>query len=400
MRAILFLFLFAPALVLAVTVKPIGVRTVYTDVNGTTHYADVITKMTSQTYGTQYTIKKVPISLSTLGKLARAAMRGPVGLSITAALMLKDIFYNEQSDTFVSPADFCPPGFEAACARTDGAWSVVNKDFPDLASALGFYLSADCNVSGCVNLSMWEFDELRPGTGDLPSFSIRMQGITDNSYKFDTTSIGFYPGATPDQGNYEVPGDMFSDTDVGQQFSDSVQSGEFPPDIISDIANSSVSSGGWVDDWPELQAQVTNDIAALTQADAGTSPYSPAEEAAMKDEAATGIELQKQMADDLDAMRKQQEQEQENELPLVPPLPTQLPIDNEVIDLPSLSTSEITSSVSGVCPPPITFVAMGETYAVEYTPVCDLATTMRPFLVALGWLVAAFVAFGQSKSVG
>ena len=44
----------------------------------------------------------------------------------------------------------------------------------------------------------------------------------------------------------------------------------------------------------------------------------------------------------------------------------------------------------GVCPVPVQFQAFGSTFGFSMQPVCDLASMLRPMIIAFAWLVAAF----------
>lgn len=65
-----------------------------------------------------------------------------------------------------------------------------------------------------------------------------------------------------------------------------------------------------------------------------------------------------------------------------------LQIPEETINL-NFSPENVFSEV-GECPAPVTFQAMGATYAISLVPACTLAEMMRPFIIAMAWLVAAF----------
>ena len=44
----------------------------------------------------------------------------------------------------------------------------------------------------------------------------------------------------------------------------------------------------------------------------------------------------------------------------------------------------------GVCPVPVQFQAFGSTFGFSLQPACDLASMLRPMIIAFAWLVAAF----------
>lgn len=65
-----------------------------------------------------------------------------------------------------------------------------------------------------------------------------------------------------------------------------------------------------------------------------------------------------------------------------------LEIPQETIDL--NFTSDNTFKEYGECPAPVTFQALGAEYKISLEPACNLAAMMRPFIIAMSWLVASF----------
>ena len=65
-----------------------------------------------------------------------------------------------------------------------------------------------------------------------------------------------------------------------------------------------------------------------------------------------------------------------------------LEIPEEHIDL--NFTSDNSFSQFGQCPAPVTFQALGTEYKISLEPACNLAAMMRPFIIAMAWLVASF----------
>ena len=65
-----------------------------------------------------------------------------------------------------------------------------------------------------------------------------------------------------------------------------------------------------------------------------------------------------------------------------------LEIPQETIDL--NFTPENTFREYGECPAPVTFQALGTEYKISLEPACNLAAMMRPFIIAMAWLVASF----------
>ena len=65
-----------------------------------------------------------------------------------------------------------------------------------------------------------------------------------------------------------------------------------------------------------------------------------------------------------------------------------LEIPKETIDL--KFTTDNTFKEYGECPAPVTFQALGTEYKISLEPACNLAAMMRPFIIAMAWLVASF----------
>ena len=65
-----------------------------------------------------------------------------------------------------------------------------------------------------------------------------------------------------------------------------------------------------------------------------------------------------------------------------------LEIPQETIDL--NFTPDNTFKEYGECPAPVTFQALGVEYKISLEPACNLAAMMRPFIIAMAWLVASF----------
>ena len=65
-----------------------------------------------------------------------------------------------------------------------------------------------------------------------------------------------------------------------------------------------------------------------------------------------------------------------------------LEIPKETIDL--NFTPDNTFKEYGECPAPVTFQALGTEYKISLEPACNLAAMMRPFIIAMAWLVASF----------
>ena len=65
-----------------------------------------------------------------------------------------------------------------------------------------------------------------------------------------------------------------------------------------------------------------------------------------------------------------------------------LEIPQETIDLNFITDNSFKEY--GECPAPVTFQALGTEYKISLDPACNLAAMMRPFIIAMAWLVASF----------
>ncbi len=65
-----------------------------------------------------------------------------------------------------------------------------------------------------------------------------------------------------------------------------------------------------------------------------------------------------------------------------------LEIPQETIDL--NFTPDNTFKEYGECPAPVMFQALGAEYRISLEPACNLAAMIRPFIIAMAWLVASF----------
>ena len=73
-----------------------------------------------------------------------------------------------------------------------------------------------------------------------------------------------------------------------------------------------------------------------------------------------------------------------------------LEIPRETINL--NFTPDSTFKEYGECPAPVTFQALGTEYKISLEPACNLAAMMRPFIIAMAWLVASFFVAGVVRN--
>lgn len=76
--------------------------------------------------------------------------------------------------------------------------------------------------------------------------------------------------------------------------------------------------------------------------------------------------------------------------------PTDTPPAPKVVPF---SIDPVTFGGQGACPPPITFSALGSSYAFSWDPLCNvLVTWVRPVVLVLSVAAAAMVFIGGLKS--
>lgn len=90
---------------------------------------------------------------------------------------------------------------------------------------------------------------------------------------------------------------------------------------------------------------------------------------------------------DILACDKQPEKPEEDEFPEIP---------TEEVNLKFQPDSVFPNA--GQCPAPVAFQAMGGTYEISTQPACEIAIKMRPFIIALAYLAAAFFVIRTIKS--
>lgn len=81
----------------------------------------------------------------------------------------------------------------------------------------------------------------------------------------------------------------------------------------------------------------------------------------------------------------------------------------EVPQSPDLKEQQINVSITpdggwgadnATCPADIPFTAMGRTFAISWSPVCSFASMIRPLIIAMAWLAAAFIVVGAKQGGG
>ena len=72
------------------------------------------------------------------------------------------------------------------------------------------------------------------------------------------------------------------------------------------------------------------------------------------------------------------------------PTTTDTEFDIPKEEIPLKFTPDNVFPTDGVCPVPVQFQAFGSTFGFSLQPACDLASMLRPMIIAFAWLVAAF----------
>jgi hypothetical protein len=393
---LLFLALMLPVSVFAASASPTGVATVYRDAAGITRAAEVMVRMESATYGVKYALQRVAVSPASMGRMAVRAVGGPWGAAIVAGMALYSYVYDDGHFEF--------PGQTISKAAVEAVSDQYACRYPPGTvyqySSLILAVISDCDGSRSVP-SGWVFRN----NCSAPTYP---QTACNGHYPFAVQQpVSSLPDPFIDPSNQPY---VLSDSDVGQHIFDNVDSGASSSSLPRDIANDSVNTGNYSDDWPELQDHLSDLSDALDQADSGTNPFTPTDVASFRNPEdkpqSSGNADSGNLELPTDYNREATQQAILNKLseepPAVPPdLGAEVPlIDFETVNLPAtFDDSEFDSVGVGVCPAPLTIDALGASINVSYQPFCDLAIRLNPFFVSLGWLSAAFIVFGRGSIV-
>jgi hypothetical protein len=271
----LFLFSFSCTAFSAVSFTPLRVRNVFGAAANDAHYAEVAVKTTSGTFGNVYSIRQVAVSAASMGSLAMTAFSGPWGAALTAALLLKDWYYNPSTRTVNSPVDVsCPSDHDCSAVKSwfSNASACAGRFFPDLSSAV------NCGVSAFP--SGLTFDRLE-FLGD-PVQQVYLYGCnSDGSCVYSPNSV-FPSTSLSNAQSSPFPGRQITDGEIGQQVFDAASSDPQYRDLPTDIADDAVQRGVAESAWPELAADAATETQKLTNADAGQDVFTDAEKAVFR----------------------------------------------------------------------------------------------------------------------
>jgi hypothetical protein len=83
--------------------------------------------------------------------------------------------------------------------------------------------------------------------------------------------------------------------------------------------------------------------------------------------------------------------------------------EGQIPDAPDLKEQQINVAITpdggwgpdnASCPADVPFTVMGRSFAISWAPVCSFGSMIRPLVIAMGWLAAAFIVVGAKQGGG
>lgn len=385
-------FIFFTGLSNAATTKPYQVRPPLQEylpvdssgnILGTrTTYETVATTPNGQQV-TRYTTKNTPLSKASLGKMAKGALAGPLGIGITAAIIAADYLIDENTGEISVPSEsfnrlgtcsttatFNPPITQTTFTQCQA------QAYSGYAGQL--YVQTVNDGAGFCSVYRWVTGTVQPR---------RYWGIpcTEQSTRIPQTELT--TETTP-----------ATDSDVGDAIAtnDTNSNNKLIPNIIPE----SIESGRWRDEWPEAVTDSTtindtleNDIEGATNpttdptvTDSSTAAPPPVTVTQPQDSMATEWPLfcdwASYVCDFIDWVKT------EPDPPDVPALPVE-----------TVEEVEWSSGLGGgSCPANPTFELMGASGEYDLSAICQAATDVfRPLIIFLSLIGAGFTIAGVRR---
>lgn len=379
----LFLSLLFPLPVFAtVSVQPYAVQDFYKSAVNDAHYASVATRATSATYGTVYALRKLAVSAASMGAVVRAAMGGPFGLALTAALALKDWHFDGTAimSDGIPASQLYPCQSPASCLSAvyiaQSSFGGGIKTFPDFGSAVAWLLTT---YPG-------DFDHIQYGGNSY---------VYKNFY--GSVSIGrVYPGTgAPSDSSIVVGAGVISDGDVGQQIFDLASNNPQYRTLPQSILDDAVKTGTATSVWPELSNDVSSLTDELTSADTSSEPAPDAatffadKPEPVKSIASSEIDIptdynrentQQSIFDDVHKIYTWLD----GDVPTFSDVP---PPSDQTITIDSFDDSQF-SGMGGGCPAPLSMPVLSSSITLSYDPLCSFVSKLRPLLITMSLISA------------
>lgn len=368
--ALIALFSVAQTASASYTAVPIPPVSVYTS-SGVRMAQATLEVRSSAGLPTRYATSRVPVSLTSAGRLARSAMGGPVGAAILAlsAASMGWEWYQEagewRAQVPAGPAEEYESGWMIISAR-DSSLRYGPVPTPDYRPAIDF-LVRDWHAHG-YPLS---YLETVPSTGAFPyrhlcaePSPICPNGLVGFSQEYDKPFI-FQPEPIP-----------VSDEEIGQFLDEH-------PQLLQDVLEDALRSGAWQQHWPEMQDTVS-DIEDTLNNVPDAADKLPTTRPAESTKLPIFCEWAPVVCDFITWFRE------DAPVPEHPELPVE-----------EVEPVEWSSGLGGgSCPAPYTTTFQGQRIEYSFSDACYVASTFfRPLLISLSMIAAAFIIVGARAGV-
>lgn len=342
----------------------------------------------SPTNPTKYLKATVPLSPASIGRLAKGAMGGPLGIAITAAMVGYSVW---------DGMDFKTPG----SPMTGGAW-VAYTGTADTSNTADLFTAGDPDSACAALLSSDGVTPFNPNYYLNSELQGTCKKIGNNNYGVLLHSCGIYNNTyirsdstsctDPNLVLIETPSTVLTDDEVGNFI-------KSDPTLTRDIANDSIERRTWRGQWTEMDTATDNIEGSLDRVADGTASTSdndldqgagvapPSGSASGETTVSVQVEFPifcswaTIVCDFLDWYRSPSEE---------PPHP----------DLP---VTEVTLSTwdsglgAGTCPSSYTATFQGQSITYPFDDACWAATTIfKPILLTISLIGAGLIIVGRA----
>lgn len=373
------------------TIEPLKVGRPYMGKSAT----DVVFKLTPQGGGLpRYVTRSVPISTATAARAARAAVGGPLHMAVVAAMIAAEYFVDEQTGDITVPGVVFPPSEYPYlyCARPErnhgghcapttqeacSSYDVFEYRKPSRPSYVyqiwGDWYSSDPTSTTCRGYVIEAVDAPEYTVGDSVSISNALVLVSNN-------------------GTYDRPGLPAPDSGIADAL---------PEELLESVLNDIIRRRGI--GVAEIFPELGDEMDAVKDAFEASSAHSsnPSENPAPTEEQSIVVDSSSSerpsmsdgwpgfcswatvVCDFIDWFRTEPEEPEHVPLPY---------LDLEIPDY----DSGLPSSAN--CPSPLIIdLTLFGSHEFSYEPACDLATTIRPGVLAMAYLLSAYILVGVRR---
>jgi len=386
-KIIVLLILFCPAVSLAAYTSTPRHPTTYAINPATgqwTTYANIEARSNTSA-PTKYITRQVALSAASAGKLARAAMGGPLGVAVLAATVVHDWEWDDANQVFQSPA-----------VSVD-----YDNSLPGTSCDALSHCSRGCNASYMCTQSGQIYYGFGPWSTKPPNaHPPNSEWVGTNScgnicgsevwgaviYRSVNVASSYSGENSPNNPTY-VPPQAVSDSQLGDAILAS-------PSITNDVLRDSINRNTWGDNWSEM-------VSALSDVSAAMENYYEGDQTTYDPD----------IVDRATDTTPEYSSEFSLEFPEFCSWATVVctfidwmmgpPEEPAVVELPVVETElqEWDSGLgAGSCPSGYTMSYGGQSHTFEYTDICWGASTIfRPILIVLSLISAAYILIGARQ---